>query len=198
MRLQGFGVIFAVIVVPIILVLSYYLSLQIKTITRQSEYDSALLDATYDAMTSFEINTANEDLSTVSDSLRTIIEASCNVFTNTLATNLGMSNASKSYLEPFLPAVLYTLYDGYYIYSPTNVPDIVVDKDGNAVCVGDKGVTGSNGSYYYDQALDARVSYDENNIDENYGLQLYYKKDSDNPNYETKTKTERRLYSRCK
>ncbi len=197
MRLQSFGVIFVVIIVPLILVLSYYLNLQIKTITKQNEYDNDLLSATYDAMSSFEINTANEDLSSVSDSLRTIIEASCNVFTNSLATNLGMSNASKSILEPFLPAVLYTLYDGYYIYSPTKVPTVVTDESGNAVCVGDPGVSVSSsvaGTYTYTRPTKdpttgiidpsaPKIKYSDPNFTnkEDFGQQLYiYENDAQN------------------
>ena len=149
MKLQGFTIIFALVAIPLILVLTYYIQLQVNTITLQNEYDSKLLDATYDAMSSFEINTANEDLSTVSDSLRTIIEASNNVFFNTLATNLGLSNASKSYVDPYIPAILYTMYDGYYISAPTQVPEILTDSDGNAVLVGDVGVTTSDGGENY-------------------------------------------------
>lgn len=151
MKLQGFTIIFALIAIPLILVLAYYIQLQVDTITLQNEYDSKLLDATYDAMSSFEINTANEDLSSVSDSLRTIIEASNNVFFNTLATNLGMSNASKSNIEPYIPAMLYTLYDGYYISTPTQVPKALTDSDGNAVSVGDKGVSISGSLYKYEE-----------------------------------------------
>ena len=141
MKLQGVSVIFALIVLPLILVLTYYIQLQVDTIEMQNEYDRKLLDSTYGAMSAFEINTANEDLSTVSDSLRTIIEASTNVFMNTLATNFGMSNASRSYLEPYIPAILYTLYDGYYISAPTRTPVFLVDSSGNAVTVGTPGLT---------------------------------------------------------
>ena len=140
MKLQGVSVIFALIVLPLILVLTYYIQLQVDTIEMQNEYDRKLLDSTYGAMSAFELNTANEDLSTVSDSLRTIIEASTNVFMNTLATNFGMSNASRSYLEPYIPAILYTLYDGYYISAPTRTPKFLVDSSGNAVTVGSPGV----------------------------------------------------------
>lgn len=150
MKLQGFTIIFALVAIPLILVLAYYIQLQVNTITLQNAYDSKLLDATYDAMSSFEINTANEDLSSVSDSLRTIIEASNNVFFNTLATNLGMSNASKSRIEPYIPAVLYTLYDGYYISAPTQVPTVLTDSDGKAVSVGDPGVDWNGTSYTYE------------------------------------------------
>ena len=151
MKLQAFGIVFALICLPLILVLSYYISLQVNTIELQNQYDSKLLDATSDAMSSFELNTSNEDLSTVSDSLRTIIEASDNIFMNTLATNFGMSNASRSHLEPFIPAILHTLYDGYYIYAPSYSPTVVTDSDGNAVSVGDLGVQiqGNNGLYTF-------------------------------------------------
>lgn len=175
MKLQGMSIIFALVIVPIILVLSYYIQLQVDTINLQTAYDTKLLDSTHDAMAAFELNTANEDLSTVSDSLRTIIEASYNVFINNLSTNLGMSNANKSRVEPFIPSVLYTLYDGYYICAPTAVPTVLIDDDGNAIYVGDKGVTGSSDNYRYradsDELLDATVGLD-------YGQLLYLKEGS--------------------
>ena len=68
------------------------------------------MDATYDAMSAFEINTANEQLSSVADSMRSIILASNNVFFNSLATNFGISNASKELIQPYVPAILYTMY----------------------------------------------------------------------------------------
>lgn len=169
MKLQGMSIIFALVCLPIVLVIAYYISLQIDTITLQNMYDSKLLDATYDAMSAFELNTANEDLSSVSDSLRTIIEASNNVFMNTLATNLGMSNASKSYLEPYIPSILYTLYDGYYIYAPTYAPTVITDSKGNAVSVGDLGVEkGTNGNYnFYDPTTSSEYQDLVNKISKN-------------------------------
>lgn len=183
MKLQGMSIVFALVIVPLILVLSYYIGLQVDTIELQTEYDSKLLDSTYDAMAAFELNTANEDLSTVSDSLRTIIEASYNVFINNLATNLGMSNANKSYVEPFIPAVLFTLYDGYYICAPTKVPTVLTDSNGNAVAVGDKGVSGSSGNYKYNEDPEKYLSADDlvGNL-EDYG-QLLYLKDSGTNTY---------------
>lgn len=201
MRLQGMSIVFALVCLPIILVIAYYLNLQIETINLQNQYNSKLLDATYDAMSAFELNTANEDLSTVSDSLRTIIEASDNIFMNALSTNFGMSNASKSHLEPFIPAILYTLYDGYYIYAPTYAPTVVTDSAGNAVYVGQIGVTisGKNqdGDILYnfeeykeqynekgevtnlltdEQKKDKMIYYGSTNFDkkEDYGQLLYY------------------------
>ena len=135
MKLQGLSIVFGLIVIPMILVLTYFINLQVDTIAIQTEYDTKLLDATHDAMMSFEINTANEDLSSVADSLRTIIDASNNIFMTTLATNHGLSNASKTRLEPYIPAILYTLYDGYYISSPTKTPEMAVNNSGQAVTV---------------------------------------------------------------
>lgn len=135
MKLQGLSIVFGLIVIPMILVLTYFINLQVDTIALQTEYDTKLLDATHDAMMSFEINTANEDLSSVADSLRTIIDASNNIFMTTLATNHGLSNASKTRLEPYIPAILYTLYDGYYISSPTRIPVVGTDYNGKSLSV---------------------------------------------------------------
>ena len=129
MKVDGLGVVLAIILLPIILVVSYYIQLQVDTIATENSYDTSLLNATYDAMYAFEINTANEELSSVADSLRSIILASNNVLLNSLATNLGISNASKEHLQPYIPAVLYTLYDGYYIYAPTETPVVARDTD---------------------------------------------------------------------
>ena len=128
MKIQELAIIFAIIILPVIIILSYYIHREIDTIALQTAYDTKLIDATHDAMASFELNTANEDLSSVSDALRSIIEASNNTFFNSLVTNLGMSNANKSYIQSYIPAILYTLYDGYYIYSPTRVPEVLVGK----------------------------------------------------------------------
>ena len=205
MRLQALGIVFVIIIVPLILVLSYYLNLQIKTIAKQNEYDKSLLSATYDAVSSFEINTANEDLSTVSDSLRTIIEASANVFMNTLATNLGVSNASKLYVEPYVPALLYTLYDGYYIYAPTKVPKMFTDHDtGVAISIGDEGLKYHDRTFMYysfptaEQMAESGVTVDTSSyvidIDvdfaedpelmQYYGQQLYIAKVDDDGSYD--------------
>ena len=125
MKLQGVAIIFIMIAFPMILVLSYYLGMQIDTIKMQTDYDNKLIDATYDSLAAFEINTANEDLSSASDSLRSIINASAATFTNTLGTSLGLSNASKERIREYIPSILFTLYDGYYIYAPTEVPEIL-------------------------------------------------------------------------
>ncbi len=140
MTIQSLAVIFSIIVLPIVIILSYYIHAEVDTIAIQTGYDTKLIDSTHDAMAALEINTANEDLSSVADSLRSIIEASTNVFFNTLATNLGISNAGNASVNAYVPAILYTLYDGYYIYSPTRVPEILVAED-DVLYVGDSGIT---------------------------------------------------------
>lgn len=160
MKLDGLGVILAIILLPIILVTTYYIQMQVDTIATENQYNTKLLDATYDAMSAFEMNTANEELSSVADSMRSLVLASNNIFLNTLATNFGISNASKEYLQPYIPAVLYTMYDGFYIYSPTETAKVAEKKeeekneDGDKIIttkgylsVGDEGTEGLGGIY---------------------------------------------------
>ena len=175
MKLQGLSVFFCLIAVPIILVLTAYVQAQITTISMQLAYDTKLLDATHDAMVALEINTANEDLSTVSDSLRSIVNASTNTFINSLSTNMGMSSATRHALEPYIPAILVTLYDGYYIYSPTQTPIICTDEHGVAVYVGDKGVSqGTGASGYTSYKYDSSSSFELNaELGADYGMLMY-------------------------
>lgn len=184
MKIDGLGVILAIILLPIILVVTYYIQLQVDTIARENAYNTKLLDATYDAMSAFEINTANEELSSVADSMRSIILASNNTFFNTLATNLGMSNASKENLRPYVPAILYTMYDGYYIYSPAEtavVGEKTEEKDGlittkGYLSVGGIGVKSEgNKKYSYDSSATTITyePYDESDPTSVYGAILY-------------------------
>ena len=129
MKLQGLGIIFAIIILPVIIILSYYIQISVDTIALQTSYKSKLNSSTYDSMKAFEMNTANENLSNVDDSLRSIIDASNSVFFDSLASNFGMSNANKSLFQAYVPAILYTLYDGYYIYAPTKQPELLTYQD---------------------------------------------------------------------
>lgn len=184
MNLQSLTIIFVIIFLPIILISTFYIQREVETITIQTSYDTKLIDATTDAITAFEINTANEDLSETADSLRGIIEASNNVFTTTMATNLGMSGATQSKILPYIPAIVYTLYDGYYIYSPTKQPKVLTDPDGVYVKVGDVGVTFSGGKYWYNYDLVKNTS-DKSILGEgeyngnDYGKILYFSLDSE-------------------
>jgi len=118
MNLQNLLIIFIVIALPVILILSLYIGYQVDTINMMSLYDSKLLGATYDSMIAFELNTTNNKYSTVSDSLVRDIEASIKTFTNAFSTSIKRTGASKSGIMSYIPALVYTLYDGFYIYTP--------------------------------------------------------------------------------
>ena len=126
MKVQHIAVIFVIIILPITIITSLYISSQIDTITLQTEYNTKLSSATYGAVKAFQINTINNRYSTVSDSKIRDIEASINTFFNTLGDS---ENLSKVELQNFVPALVYTLYDGYYICSKyDNVMPISLDE----------------------------------------------------------------------
>lgn len=117
MKLQHIAIIFIIIIVPISLVLSSYINNQIKTIDYQTSYDTSLINSTYDAIKAFQLNTANNMYSTISNSKIRDIEASINVFYDSLGTSFGASGYTEEELKMYVPALLFNLYDGYYIYS---------------------------------------------------------------------------------
>ena len=118
MKIQTLAVIFVLIILPISIVLSEYVQVQIDTLNVQTAYDSQLLSATYDAVVAFQKNTVNSWSSDLTSSKMRDIEASANVFLNSVANNFRMSGNTKDAIKEYIPAVVYTLYDGYYIYSP--------------------------------------------------------------------------------
>ena len=67
-------------------------------------------------MRAFRLNTINNKYSSISDSKIRDIEASINTFYNSLGTSLGASGYDKDTLKEYIPAIVYTMYDGYYIY----------------------------------------------------------------------------------
>lgn len=118
MKLQNMAVIFAIIVIPITLILSAYIGIQIDTANLVKQYDTKLLDATHDAVVAFQLNSIQNNYSTNADSLRRDIKASINAFFTSLATNLRVPGENAGYIAQYIPAIVVTLYDGYYIYSP--------------------------------------------------------------------------------
>lgn len=121
MKLQNMAVIFSIIVIPMTLILSVYIGFQIDTASKIQIYDAKLLDATHDAVVAFQINTAENNNSTIVDSLRRDVTASINTLFTSLAANLGAPAEGMAYIMGYVPAVMFTLYDGYYIYSPIEV-----------------------------------------------------------------------------
>lgn len=140
MKIQYIAVVFVIIILPLTMVMSAYIGTQIDTITLQTKYDTRLTEATHDAINSFQINTVNNRYSSVSDSKIRDIEASVNTFYNSLSNNEYMS---KEELQVFVPALVYTLYDGYYIY--TKYDNMYPEKAGTIYT--DPNADGVNANY---------------------------------------------------
>lgn len=149
MKLQNMTVIFIIIMIPIILVVSYYIGLQINTITMQKNYTVKLQTAAKDSIQALEINTVewNSASSNLADSKRRDVLASINTFTTSLANNMGIGGAGKGRIQVYIPAIVYTMYDGYYIYSASLMKDQDTDKDG-LTQFNDDGTIKSNGKSY--------------------------------------------------
>ena len=120
MKLQHLIIIFIAIIMPISMVMASYIQNQIDVISLQTSYTSNLNTATYDAMKAFQINTVNNKYSSISDSKIRDIEASVKTFYNSLGTAMSTYVSSQKELSLFVPAILFNLYDGYYIYSSYN------------------------------------------------------------------------------
>ena len=140
MKYQHFAIIFVIIILPISFVLSYYIKNQTDTLTLETQYQSKLNDSTYDAISAYQINSLNTQ-KVSGESVKSYVLASVNTFFTSLLTNLGMSSASRSTIQSYVPAILFTTYDGYYIYSPTKLSKVVnKSDDGTAVLTPEKEV----------------------------------------------------------
>ena len=118
MKLQHLAVIFILIVLPIALILGSYIGGKMQTLSLQISYDNKLYNATYDAVKAFQLNTIHSGESNIVDSKLRDIEASVTTFYTSLQTNFEMSGYHVTSLNNYVPAVVFTLYDGYYIYTP--------------------------------------------------------------------------------
>lgn len=125
MKIQSLAVIFIIIILPIALVLEVYTQNRINTINLQTKYDSKLNDATYDAIKAYQLNSFNAtDTSELANAKIRNIEASANTFFNSISSGFSELGYTKSTLQNYIPALVYTMYDGYYIYAPfTNTWD---------------------------------------------------------------------------
>lgn len=118
MKLQHLGVLFVIIILPIVIVTSMYIQTQIDTVVLQTTYDSRLMNATHDAIKAFQINQSNSNTTNAPEEKLRDVKASINTFYNSLATSMGTSGFTEEDLNPYIPALVYTLYDGYYMYLP--------------------------------------------------------------------------------
>lgn len=122
MKLQNLAIVFLVIIIPLVVILSYYLNMQQQTLKLQAEFDIKLAEATKEGIKAFEVNTVDwsEWASEVSSqATRNNVQATVNTFVTSLANNLQLTGTAKEYMLNYIPAITVTMYDGYYIYSPS-------------------------------------------------------------------------------
>lgn len=119
MKLQNFTVIFIIIIIPVILLVSLYISTGLKTLKYQSLYDNGLLTATHDAIYAFEQNTANDESSGNPEEKRDILKSSVKMFEKSLCNSCGISLYSTDEIEENIPAIVFGMYDGFYMYAPS-------------------------------------------------------------------------------
>lgn len=117
MKIQDLAIIFIIIIFPISIVLSTYTQLQIKTIKVQTDYDERLTAATLDAIKAFQLNTINSSTSDLANSKIRDIEASVSTFKSSIKSIFGLNGYTDKQMEEYIPALVYTMYDGFYIYS---------------------------------------------------------------------------------
>lgn len=117
MKIQNLAVIFVIIILPISIVLSTYTGKLINVVKAQADYDKLLMNSTYDAIRAYQMNTLNDNYDQVANAKVRDINASINSFFNSLAAGMSLGGYTKRELIDYVPAMLYTLYDGYYVYS---------------------------------------------------------------------------------
>jgi len=117
MKIQNLAVIFIIIILPISMLLNAYTKNQMRTLNLQMSYDIKLNNSTYDALKAFQLNTINSSTSDLANSKLRDIEASVNTFFNSISTNFNMVGYNQNVLRDYVPALVYTMYDGFYIYS---------------------------------------------------------------------------------
>ena len=139
MKIQNLAVIFIIIMLPISLILNVYVRNQVETIELQVSYDKKLTSATYDALKAFQLNTVNNSGSDLANSKIRDINASVNTFFSSVASHFNMVGYDKDVLQNYVPALVYTMYDGYYIYTPFT----------NTIQEEDEGETYKNGEKIY-------------------------------------------------
>lgn len=118
MKIQSLAIIFIILILPISILLSSYTQNRVQTINLQSTYDSKLNDATYDALKAYQLNSYTSGTGDYTNSKIRDIKASVNTFFNSMSNSFSSLGYTKETLQNYIPAIVYTMYDGYYIYSP--------------------------------------------------------------------------------
>ncbi len=138
MKLQHLAVIFIIIILPISMVISTYVNNLIDVSNKEAQYNTVLMNSTYDAVRAYQINTLNNTFASVNASRVRDIQASVNSFFNSLASGLSTGGYSKTELQAYVPAILFTLYDGFYVYGPySNYANVDTDSGKKNINYGD-------------------------------------------------------------
>ena len=142
MKLQSLAIIFIIIIMPISMVLSEYISNKIETEERELVYNTRLLNSTYDAIKAYQLNTVNNAFGDVTNKKIQDIEAAAKTFYNSLASNFNFLGNKSDVMKEYVPAIVFTMYDGYYTYTPfTNTLTEIPDKDARGEDAYDKSYT---------------------------------------------------------
>lgn len=154
MRIQNLAIIFIIIMLPIALVFIYYIDAQRETIELQISYDKILDNATNGAVQAFQMNTANSSTSEIVNSKIRDIEAAANYFFTVLSNDFNVTGYNSEVLKGYVPALVFTMYDGFYIYSPfDNTLDTEtaqnLDENPSAQYHADEQVTGLKPYIFY-------------------------------------------------
>ena len=171
MKLQNLIIIFIIIIIPIAFILSRYINFRIDTEMTELKYNTKLLNSTHDSIKAFQLNTVNNAFGDVTNSKISDIEGAVTAFYNSLANNFSFTGYKASVMKEYIPAVAFTLYDGYYIYSPfkntlTGVKDDDIDTEYSER---DQITNGLKPYVYYS----ARYNYNGSDFVINYTLDNY-------------------------
>lgn len=123
MKLQTLTVIFIIIILPVVLVLSTYIGYELKTIKKQNMYNTGIARATHDAIFAFELNTKNDNYSNNAEYKRINVKSAIKTFENSFSKTCNIGVVSSSEIEKYIPAMLFGLYDGFYMYAPSRIDD---------------------------------------------------------------------------
>lgn len=121
MKLQNMIIIFIIIILPVILTLSVYVGYEIRTVKLQNQYNAGIISATHDAIFSFEMNTKNDDYNSNAENKRSNIKAAVKTFESSLSTACNLNLYNNNNIDEYIPAIVFGLYDGFYMYAPSYV-----------------------------------------------------------------------------
>ena len=111
MKIQGLAIIFIIIIMPITIVLSEYVNNKITIAKTELEYNTRLLNSTYDAMKAYQLNTVNNAFGDISTSKVKDIEAAAKTFFNSIPLKqIFLSALSNIGITLYIPSKFTILF----------------------------------------------------------------------------------------